>query len=163
MSGSSNLNSFRDRGQVAVQLVSCGVLLPGRFNKDSIFWDPQNFILFTVRFANFFIKEIKSNWSNLSGLLLAELSLHPQGILTALIPMTLLRLVCLGCTIYRLHFCWGLTHSPNKCPVYDSKQSDGKTLVMLQSTSSLPLLSGPIQESNRTVWCLNWVQTNNLY
>ena len=29
MSGSSNLNSFRDRGQVAVQLVSCGVLLPG--------------------------------------------------------------------------------------------------------------------------------------
>ena len=29
MSGSSNLNSFCDRGQVAVQLVSCGVLLPG--------------------------------------------------------------------------------------------------------------------------------------
>ena len=29
MSGSSNLNSFRDRRQVAVQLVSCGVLLPG--------------------------------------------------------------------------------------------------------------------------------------
>ena len=29
MSGSSNLNSFSDRGQVAVQLVSCGVLLPG--------------------------------------------------------------------------------------------------------------------------------------
>ena len=29
MSGSSNLKSFRDRGQVAVQLVSCGVLLPG--------------------------------------------------------------------------------------------------------------------------------------
>ena len=29
MSGSSNLNGFRDRGQVAVQLVSCGVLLPG--------------------------------------------------------------------------------------------------------------------------------------
>ena len=26
---SPNLNSFRDRGQVAVQLVSCGVLLPG--------------------------------------------------------------------------------------------------------------------------------------
>ena len=31
MSGSSNLNSFRDRGQVPVQLVSCGVLLPGLF------------------------------------------------------------------------------------------------------------------------------------
>ena len=29
MSGSSNLNSFRDKGQVAVQLVSCGVLPPG--------------------------------------------------------------------------------------------------------------------------------------
>ena len=29
MSGSPDLNSFRDRGQVAVQLVSCGVLLPG--------------------------------------------------------------------------------------------------------------------------------------
>ena len=29
MSGSSNLNSFRDRGQGAVQLVSCGVLPPG--------------------------------------------------------------------------------------------------------------------------------------
>ena len=29
MSGSSNLNSFCDRRQVAVQLVSCGVLPPG--------------------------------------------------------------------------------------------------------------------------------------
>ena len=29
MSGSSNLNSFRDRGQVVVQLVSSGVWLPG--------------------------------------------------------------------------------------------------------------------------------------
>ena len=29
MSGSSNLNSFRDRRQVAVQLVSCGVLPAG--------------------------------------------------------------------------------------------------------------------------------------
>ena len=29
MSGSPNLKRFRDRGQVAVQLVSCGVLLPG--------------------------------------------------------------------------------------------------------------------------------------
>ncbi len=29
MSGSSNLNSFRDRRQVAVQLVSYGVLPPG--------------------------------------------------------------------------------------------------------------------------------------
>ena len=29
MSGSSNLNRFRDRRLVAVQLVSCGVLPPG--------------------------------------------------------------------------------------------------------------------------------------
>ena len=29
MSGLSNLNSFHDRRQVAVQLVSCGVLPPG--------------------------------------------------------------------------------------------------------------------------------------
>ena len=29
MSGSSNLDSFRDGGQVAVQLVHCGVLPPG--------------------------------------------------------------------------------------------------------------------------------------
>ena len=29
MSGSSNLNSFRDRRQMAVQLVSSGVLSPG--------------------------------------------------------------------------------------------------------------------------------------
>ena len=29
MSGSSNLNSFRDRRQVAVQFVSCGVLPSG--------------------------------------------------------------------------------------------------------------------------------------
>ena len=27
MSGSSNLNSFRDMGQVAVQLVSCGIYI----------------------------------------------------------------------------------------------------------------------------------------
>ena len=35
MSGSSNLNSFRDRRQVAVQLVSCGVLPPGLFQNCS--------------------------------------------------------------------------------------------------------------------------------
>ena len=34
MSGSSNLNSFRDRRQVAVQLVSCGVLSPGNITTE---------------------------------------------------------------------------------------------------------------------------------
>ena len=36
MSGSSNLNSFRDWRQVAVQLVSCGVLPPGLVYADDI-------------------------------------------------------------------------------------------------------------------------------
>ena len=38
---------------------------------------------------------------------------------------------------------------PNECPVYDSKQSDGEVLVMLElcgmpSTPTLPLLPGPL-------------------
>ena len=41
------------------------------------------------------------------------------------------------------------TLRPNKCPGYDIKQSDGEAPVMLefsgmQSTSSLPSLSGPL-------------------
>ena len=36
MSGSPNLNSFRDRGQVAVQLVSCGVELKITKKKKSV-------------------------------------------------------------------------------------------------------------------------------
>ena len=48
MSGSSNLNSFRDREQVAVQLVSCGVLMPGivqdctstQFKFQTVLFDP---------------------------------------------------------------------------------------------------------------------------
>ena len=40
-------------------------------------------------------------------------------------------------------------HTPNECPVYDTKQYDGKVPVMLglwgmQSTSSLPSLPGPL-------------------
>ena len=40
-------------------------------------------------------------------------------------------------------------HSPNKCPGYDTKQSDGVVLVILEfwglwSTPSLPLLQGPL-------------------
>ena len=34
--------------------------------------------------------------------------------------------------------------TPNKCPGYDAKQSDGDVLVMLGSTLSLPLLPGPL-------------------
>ena len=43
----------------------------------------------------------------------------------------------------------GKTPTPNECPVYDTKQSDGEVLVMLgiwgiRSTSSLPLLPAPL-------------------
>ena len=39
--------------------------------------------------------------------------------------------------------------SPNECPGYDTKQSDGKALIMLevwrmQSTPSVPSLPGPL-------------------
>ena len=56
----------------------------------------------------------------------------------------------LGYRIHQLHLCrvWLPTH-PNKCPGYDTKQSDGEAPVMLElrrmwSTPSLPSLSGPL-------------------
>ena len=84
-----------------------------------------------------------------------------------------------GSRIHWLHLCRkGKDPSPNKCPVCNTKQSDGKALVMLElwgmrSTPSLPSLPGPlwprvvapdslIYWSNRTVWHLNWEQTNDL-
>ena len=80
-----------------------------------------------------------------------------------------------GCRIRRLRLCRGVRLPPNKCPGYDTKQSDGEAPVLLelcgmQSAPSLPLLPGPlwarvvapdmgpIYKSNRTVWHLNWVQ-----
>ena len=53
-----------------------------------------------------------------------------------------------GCRIYQLHLCRG-GNPPNECLAYDTKQSDGEVPVMLglwgmQSTPSLPLLSGPL-------------------
>ena len=52
-----------------------------------------------------------------------------------------------GCRIHRLHIYRGVP-PPNECPGYNTKQSDGKVLVMLElwgmrSTASLPLLPGP--------------------
>ena len=51
-------------------------------------------------------------------------------------------------SIHQIHLCRGVrpTH-PHECPGYDTKQSDGEDLVMLelwgmQSTPSLPFLSG---------------------
>ena len=55
-----------------------------------------------------------------------------------------------GCRIHRLHPYRGVRHhSYNKCPRYDTKQSDGEVLVMLklwrmQSTSLLPSLPGSL-------------------
>ena len=52
------------------------------------------------------------------------------------------------CRTHRMHLCRGIG-PPNKCPGYDTKQSDGEIPVMLglwgmRSTSSLPLLPGPL-------------------
>ena len=59
--------------------------------------------------------------------------------------------VGLGCRIHRLHLCRGVRPSPNECPGYGTKQSDGEGSVMqglwgMWSTPSLPMLqvhSGP--------------------
>ena len=55
-----------------------------------------------------------------------------------------------GCRIHQLLLWRGLRPScPNKCPGYDTKQSDGEVPVMLElwgmwSTPSLPSLPGPL-------------------
>ena len=55
------------------------------------------------------------------------------------------------CRIHRLHFCRGVDPSLNEYRGYDIKQSDGEAPVMkkklrgMQSTPSLPLLSGPLR------------------
>ncbi len=42
----------------------------------------------------------------------------------------------LDCTIHRLNLCSEVRPTPNKCPEYDTKQSDGEAL--------LPSLPGPL-------------------
>ena len=54
-----------------------------------------------------------------------------------------------GCRIHRLIRCRGVPPLPNKCPGYDTKQSDGEVPVMQElrgtwSTRSLPSLPGPL-------------------
>ena len=51
-----------------------------------------------------------------------------------------------GCIIHRMHLCRGVRSLP-ECLAYNTKQSDGETLIMLelwgmQSTTSLPLFLG---------------------
>ena len=53
-----------------------------------------------------------------------------------------------GCRIHQLHLCSGI-RPPHECPGYDTKQLNGEVPVMLglwvlRSTSSLPLLRGPL-------------------
>ena len=51
-----------------------------------------------------------------------------------------------GYRIHWLHFCWGARLSPNECPIYDIKHSDGDTPALeiwgIWNTSSLPLFPG---------------------
>ena len=54
-----------------------------------------------------------------------------------------------GCRIHWLHLCRRARTPPNKCPVYDTKQSDGEVPVMLELwgmwiTPSLLLLPDPL-------------------
>ena len=73
-----------------------------------------------------------------------------------------------GCKIHRLHLCTGVRSPSNECPGYDMKQSDGEGPVMLelwgmQSTPSLPLLSGPLWPgvvAPIRVPCMGWIELN---
>ena len=47
------------------------------------------------------------------------------------IPPTFYGPIVWGCRIHRLYLCRG-KNSPNKCPRYDTKQSDGELSVMLE-------------------------------
>ena len=54
-----------------------------------------------------------------------------------------------GYRIHQLHLCRRGKTPPNENPEYDTKQSDGEALVMLelwgmQNTPSLPLFPGPL-------------------
>ena len=83
-----------------------------------------------------------------------------------------------GWGIHWLHHCGGMI-PPNKCSGYDTKQSDGEALVMLelwgmQSTPLLPSLPGPLlpgmvapdrvlsmrQMEPNSVLMLNWIVWN---
>ena len=69
-------------------------------------------------------------------------------ILSCILTLHLNCPVTMGCRIHWLQ----LDTPPNKCPWYDTKQSDGEVPAMLefwgmQSTPSLPLLPGPLWPS----------------
>ena len=82
--------------------------------------------------------------------------------------------VCCGCKIYRLHLCRGVRLT-QKCPRYDTKQSEGEASIILEilgmrSMPSLPLLPGSLRLAivahDRVIFIgqikLNWVNTLDL-
>ena len=54
-----------------------------------------------------------------------------------------------GCRIHQLHLCRGVRPTPDECPRYSSKKSDGEVPVMVKlwgmwSTALLPSFPGPL-------------------
>ena len=84
------------------------------------------------------------------------------------------------CRIHQLHLCRGVRPpTSNKCPAYDTKQSNDEVSVMVEllgmwSTPSLPMLPGPLwpgvvapdrvlsigQIELNCVHMLNWITSN---
>ena len=76
-------------------------------------------------------------------------SLYESLVITIFVLPKMACQVSWGCRIHWLHLCRGVRPTPNECPGYDTKQSDGEVPVMLelwgmQSTSLLPSLPGPL-------------------
>ena len=99
----------------------------------------------------------KKTISNSSHLITLTFKLTPMGeVLTDLsfhvyvwIAQLLLCPVGWGCRIHRLLLWRRVRPPPNECPWYDTKQSDGEVLAVLElwgmrSTPSLLLLPGPL-------------------
>ena len=72
------------------------------------------------------------------------------------------------CRIHLLYLCRGIR---NECPEYDIKQSNGEAYAEYPFIAITPMSTltwsgstwqDPMYGSNRTVWHLNWVQTNDL-
>ena len=115
------------------------------------------------------VKETLSHWSHDQRVLQelakeAKITLCPNG---------------WGYRIHQLHLCRGVTPPLNKCPGYDTKQSDSEVAVMLElwrmwSTPLLPSPPGPLwprvvapdrvlsmgQIELKCILMLNWIVWN---
>ena len=104
-----------------------------------------NWVISRILFCESSLKNRPSSHISFYEPSLWKAALHPKlGFLNSLRKK--LCSVGWGCRIHWLHLCRGV-RPPNKCPGYDTKQSDGEVPVMLgpggiRSTSSLPLLPG---------------------